>query len=74
MAGHGMIINAKQVLLLNQFNAYSGFYKFWGAEGDVRDIAESYRNSYSMVFFACCRELFIPHKHTNGFGGTEAEA
>ena len=32
LAGHGMQMSGKQVLLINEFNKYTGFYKFWGIE------------------------------------------
>ena len=50
--------------MLNEFK--DGFYKFWGVEADIRTIAETFPNSYMMAFFACCRELKQPSKHTEG--------
>ena len=32
LAGHGMISTGKQVMLLNEFNKNTGFYKLWGIE------------------------------------------
>ena len=46
LAGHGMIAAGKQVMLLNEFNKSTGFYKFWGIEGEVRGIAQKHPNSY----------------------------
>ena len=45
-AGHGMNACGKQVLLLNEYNKKSGFYKMFGAEAEIRDIAEKHSNSY----------------------------
>ena len=38
-AGHGMIMQGRQVVLMNEFNKSSGFYKVLGVEADVREIA-----------------------------------
>ena len=46
LAGHGMQVSGKQVVLLNEFNASSGFYKFWGIEEQIRSVAELFPNSY----------------------------
>ena len=74
MAGHGMQCVGKQVLLLNQFDRSSGFYKKWGAEGDIRSIAQMFPNSYQLAFFACCREVWIKTVHSGGVSGTKKEA
>ena len=46
LAGHGMQMSGKQVVLLNEFNADTGFYKFWGIEENIRALSELYPNSY----------------------------
>ena len=35
-SGHGMIRDGRQVMLLNEFDQYRGFYKMLGAEENVR--------------------------------------
>ena len=72
-AGHGMIASGKQVVLMNQFNRPSRFYKWIGVEQNVRDMAKKYPNSFHLVFFACCREIYDNTKHCGGFL-TEEEA
>ena len=62
-AGHGMNASGQQVLLINEFKAYNSFYKWIGIEGDIRQIAKDYPNSYTLAFFACCREIYSTIKH-----------
>ena len=45
-AGHGMDAFGKQVMLLNEYNKKTGFYRMFGAEAEIRDIASKYPNSY----------------------------
>ena len=66
--------NGKQIVLLNEIKTVEEFYKFWGVEADIRDIAGLYPNSYSMAFFACCRELKQSAKHTHGLAIGDAKA
>ena len=69
LAGHGMQQGSRQVLLLNEFKEKSngkGFYKVWGAEADIREIARTFPNSYSIAFFTSSREIIEP-KRLNGF-------
>ena len=46
IAGHGMISFSKQIILLNEYNTETGFYKWWGIEGEVRNVGERFPNSY----------------------------
>ena len=46
ISGHGMSANGKQVVLLNEYNEASGFYKIWGVEAEIRELAKTYSNSY----------------------------
>ena len=39
-AGHGMIVEGRQVVLMNQYNRNLGFYKWNGVEQNVRDMAK----------------------------------
>ena len=41
LAGHGMVMSGRIVLLVNEFSKNTTFYKIWAAEGDIREIAES---------------------------------
>ena len=54
-AGHGMIKEGAQVLLYNEFDKKSGFYKMFKAEEIIRNMAAEFDNSYLMGIFACCR-------------------
>ena len=46
LASHGMIVDGQQVVLLNQFDERTRYYKMWSAERDIREIAETFANSY----------------------------
>ena len=74
LAGHGIVNKGRQALLLNEFSETTKFYKFWAVESNIRSIATEFKNSYSMTFFACCREIFGAEKHSGCFEGTMAEA
>ena len=39
-----------------------------------RTLAEDYPNTYSIIVFACCRELYDLTRHSGCFGGTREEA
>ena len=36
VAGHGIIFQKSQCIILNEFNAYSGFYKLYTIETELR--------------------------------------
>ena len=62
----------KQIVLINEYDGPNKFYRNWGVEADIRDIAARYPNSYSMAFFACCRELYAPETiHKDGIKAPE---
>ena len=66
-AGHGMAVEGKQVVILNEFSRTRKFYRWFGVEQNVRDMARDYPNSFHLVFFASCRENFNSKKHCGGF-------
>ena len=41
-ASHGMIMDGRQVVLVNEFAQKTGFYKVFGAEENLRNIAQRY--------------------------------
>ena len=41
-ASHGMIMDGRQVVLVNEFAQKTGFYKIFGAEENLRNIAQRY--------------------------------
>ena len=63
-ASHGMIQDGRQVILVNELNQMKGFYKFYGAEENMRTAARSFSNSYIVGIFACCREIFLVTQHS----------
>ena len=58
-ASHGMIQDGRQVILVNEFNQFKGFYKLYGAEENMRTAARTFSNAYIVGVFACCREIFL---------------
>ena len=66
LAGHGMIAGGKQIMLLNEYSKNTGFYKLFGIEANIRDIAREFSNTYQVALFACGREVKTS-KHGGGF-------
>ena len=62
-ASHGMCKDGRQVLLINQFDSNSRFYKSAPAELEIRDMAKNNRHTYHFCIFASCREIFMKEKH-----------
>ena len=54
-AGHGMISNNEQVILMNEFDKSANFYKFFNAEATLRKLAVQANNVYIVAMYACCR-------------------
>ena len=74
LAGHGMQMAGKQVVLLNEFNRGTAFYKFWGIEGQIRATAELFPNSYQIGIFACCRQIYLQSRDAGCLPGPEKQA
>ena len=74
VAGHGMSMDGKQVLLVNQFSKRLTFYLTWGVEAELRTQAGKFSNAYFVGIFACCREIHSTKKHSGCFGGSEMQA
>ena len=58
--------------MLNDWKSSAGFYKNWGVEEDIRDMAALFPNSYLLAFFACCRENFDVNVHSGNISREEA--
>ena len=65
-ASHGMIRDGRQVILVNEFLSGNGFYKIFGVEENVRQMAQKFPNAYLVVIYACCREIFMLAHHSGG--------
>ena len=63
MAGHGMIKDGRQHLLLNEFDKRIEFYNLFPIEAHVRRITDKQNNSYLIVLVACCRENYNTRYH-----------
>ena len=51
---------------MNEFLSKKGFYKLFGAEECLRNLAQKYSNAYLVTIFACCREILLVSKHCGG--------
>ena len=67
-AGHGVLFEGSQAILLNEFDKRSGFYKMKKVEAKLRSLAETFPNSYVVGIFACCRQYYNPEKMRNKKG------
>jgi len=64
-AGHGMTLNGEQVLLGNEYDERTEWYKFLRVEQSVRTAANFNAHVYFFTVFACCREKFLPKNNEN---------
>ena len=67
-------MDGRQIVLINEFDKKTGFYRLWGIEADIRRLAKSNTNAYIIGLFACCREIFSSTKHCGLFGGSMQQA
>ena len=67
-------MDGRQIVLINEYNPKTGFFKIWGIEADIRRLAKDNTNAYIIGLMACCREIFSSKKHCGLFGGTEQQA
>ena len=74
LAGHGMQMDGRQIVLINTFDKKTGFYRVWGIEAEIRKYAKNNKNSYVIGLMACCREMHSTKKHSGHFGGSMQQA
>ena len=72
-AGHGMIFEGRQTLLLNQFDKKREFYWLDPIEQNFRNASSICKNSYLVGIVACCREIFIKERHCDCVKAVDAE-
>ena len=73
IAGHGMSMDGRQVVLINHYDSGTSWYKIWGIESDIRRLAAKNSHAYFLSIFASCREIFT-NRHRGLFKGTEQQA
>jgi len=73
-AGHGLVHNGAQTVLINEFEPKTGYYKLFLVEQLMRAMSTNYKNSYHVAFFPCCREISQKDKHCGCFGPTKEKA
>ena len=69
--GQGLQSYGQQIVLLNEVNKMTNFYKHWSVETDIRNIARNFPNAYQVAFFSCGRELWSSNKHIGCFKSEE---
>ena len=57
-AAHGGVSSGLQCLVHNEFDQRSRWYKLFRAEYFIRQMATKFKNTYQVVFFAACRQVF----------------
>ena len=72
-AGHGILKDGMQVMLYNEYDQATGFYKLLKAEQKIRIWAEIFPNFYGIGIFACCRQLWDPELMTGFISKDEKE-
>ena len=55
VAGHGIMYEGGQALVINEFDPKREFYKLLKIEAWIRVTAKHYANTYFVGIFACCR-------------------
>ena len=73
-SGHGLEQLSDINMIVNEYDSAKKFYKMSKAEYKVKYQARIHPNSWHLAFFACCRELYNPEKHSDGLPGPTAEA
>ena len=63
-SGYCLQVDGQLVILLNQFDKATRYYKFIGVEKKMRTIAEMYANTYQVAFFTTCKQNYIEKLHT----------
>ena len=58
IAGHGILKDGGQLILLNEFNKLAGYYKTYKIEDELRWMSKKFPNSYIVGIFACCRQVY----------------
>ena len=71
-AGHGILRDGMQSVLLNEYSKRDKFYKMFKAEAAIRLQGTHYPNSYIIGIFACCRQLYNQKAMTGMISKEEA--
>ena len=61
-AGHGIIKDGMQCLVLNEYDPQTKFYKLLRVEEKIRLYGAAFQNSYNIAIFACCRDVWDHNK------------
>ena len=61
-------------MVINQLDPKKGYYHISNVEADIRSIAKQFSHTYTLGLFACCREIYFPHKHCGLEGPTKEAA
>ena len=73
-AGHGMVHNGAQTVLVNELDPKTGYYRLLLVEQVMRAMSNNFKCSFHLAFLPCCREIYNKDKHCNCFGPTKEKA
>ena len=69
VASHGVVDTGQQNIVVNVYDKLGRWYKRFPFEYWIRKFAKDYPNTYHVVVFACCREIYSPKRHSGCFKG-----
>ena len=73
VAGLGIVYEGKQMVLLNEFDERTKYFKTWAIEHDIHAIAKSYKNTHSIAILRLSRKIFVPDNIKEFFVGSTAD-
>ena len=69
--GHGVVGWGRTMLLTNEFDPVTRFYRLICSESDIRAIASKFSNSYQLAIFNCSRLILNRELHSGHFSKQE---
>ena len=74
-SGHGLDVEGIQSIAVNEFDPKKQFYRLNLAEGRIKTLSRKHKNSFHLVVFSCCREVYSPsRRHKDGLPGPLSNA
>ena len=69
--GHGVVNGGRTMILTNEFDPITKFYKTICSESDIRAIARRFSNSYQLAVFDCSRLILNRQLHSGHYSKQE---
>jgi len=57
-AGHGLVKDNQQHVVINEFDVRTGYYRLFNVEKVLRGYARDHNNTYVIGINACCRSIY----------------